>query len=97
MEIGGVIVILVVLGLLVSLAFGILFWQMSKLVHKDCTEGPAFWCQNKANWELCKESDDGTSYHDYCCKSNADYVNKLNIQNQDPNTNGYYANCVNQK
>lgn len=93
MEIGGVVVILVILGVLVVSAFGIMIWQMSKLVHKDCTEGPAFWCENKANWDLCNKSDDGTSYHDYCCKSNADYVNKLNIQDQDPSTNGYNRNC----
>ena len=70
---------------------------MSKLVHKDCREGPAFWCQNKTNWDLCKKSDDGTTYHDYCCKSNDDYANKLNIQDKNPSINGYNANCVNHK
>jgi hypothetical protein len=97
MEIGGVIAILAVLAIISILAIGLFIWQISKLVDKDCTEGPAFWCQNKANWDLCKKSNDGTTYHDYCCKSNKDYINKLNIQDQDPSTNGYNANCVNQK
>lgn len=85
MEIGGVIAILAVLFIISILAIGLFIWQISKLVDKDCTEGPAFWCQNKANWDLCKKSNDSTTYHSYCCNDN----NKKYID--DPN------NCVKPK
>lgn len=93
MGIGRVIAILVGLFLILALVFGLWIWQISKLVDKDCTEGPAFWCQNKANWDLCDKSTDGITYHDYCCKDNSSYMKKIDTQNSDPNTNGFNKNC----
>lgn len=66
-------------------------WQMDES-RKRCSEGPAFYCANKNNWNMCAQGDKH-KYEDFCCKSNEQWMDNTGTKDPDPHTNGFIQNC----
>lgn len=91
MSLVGMIVVLSVLLLIILAATIIGSYFGKKFLQSKCVEGPAFWCADRLNWNLCV--DDTEKYDDYCCKDNQTWMSRTGTQNVDPATNGFDDNC----
>lgn len=93
---------LVILGILVVISIIlmiILVFVGNSVINtqkKKCLNGPAFYCANKDNWDLCNSNSD-RKYADFCCDTNAKWMDNIGTKDPDPNTNGFLKQCKGSK
>ena len=63
-----------------------------KYKKNQCTDGPAFWCESRMNWDTCNTSSSQT-YDKYCCGDNRTWMARNGYTDPDPDTNGFNDNC----
>jgi len=85
---------LAVLLFISFLAMMLIIYSVYKYKQRHCSD-KSFWCANRLNYNICKNDNDNSSnYKNDCCVNNDDWVEMMNTQDKDPNTNGYNKNCI---